>query len=144
MNMQFFSSLALEIPLFLKRAAMPRRSAITPPVQLQCTAGLKSSKEKPWPFFLCVTHARTQTTRWCQFTFQVHRLCCYTTILALPWSGVHTVVTGLCKLAGCCSAFGLPWHVLTCSTPCAPPPTLCSPLFLVASGALPQVVEQRV
>lgn len=53
---------------------------------------------------------------WCQFTFQVHRLCCYTIILALPWSGVHTVLRGLCRLAQAITAFGLPWHVLTCST----------------------------
>lgn len=65
--------------------------------------------------FLCVTHTH-KAWWWCQFTFQVHRLCCYTIILALPWSGVHTVLRGLCRLAQAITAFGLPWHVLTCST----------------------------
>lgn len=77
-------------------------------------------KYTPWknqgPDF--ASHVHTHTRRawwwWCQFTFQVHRLCCYTIILALPWSGVHTVLRGLCRLAGSYSGNHSLWPTMAC------------------------------
>lgn len=55
--------------------------------------GKKHSLEKS-RFLLCVTDTawRWRWCWWCKFTFQVHCLCCYTTIVALPWWVVHDVL----------------------------------------------------
>lgn len=120
----------VEIPLFLKQAAMPKGTGSLFHTHLAsashsasacCVITVHWRKYTPWKNqgLSSASHTHTHSHRawwWCQFTFQVHRWCCYTIILALPWSGVHTVLRGLCRLAQAVTAFGLPWHVLTCST----------------------------